>query len=119
MRTLKPGMAYVVRIMPRAERDLSILHKRIDAYHSRAAVEWYRGLKRAVLSLESSPNRCPVTPESRKLRHLLYGHRRDVYRVIYRVLEKKEEVQVIHIRHGARGAILWWPLSPKPSSKPL
>jgi len=37
-----------------------------------------------------------------KLRHLLYGHKPHVYHVIYRVLEKKKQVEVLHIRHGAR-----------------
>jgi toxin ParE1/3/4 len=53
-------------------------------------------------SLEEQPNRCPVTPESGKFRHLLYGNRPHVYRAIYRVLEKQKQVDVLHIRHGAR-----------------
>ena len=36
LRTSKPGMDYVVRVMPRAERDLSILYMRIDADDSGA-----------------------------------------------------------------------------------
>ena len=61
-----------------------------------------RGLKQAILSLEQNPNRNPATPESDRLRHLLYGNKPHVYRVIYRVLEKQKQVQVLHIRHGAR-----------------
>jgi plasmid stabilization system protein ParE len=33
---------------------------------------------------------------------LLYGHKPNVYRVIYRVLEKLKKVEVLTIRHGAR-----------------
>jgi hypothetical protein len=33
---------------------------------------------------------------------LLYGHKPHVYRVIYRVLEKQMQVNVLYIRHGAR-----------------
>jgi plasmid stabilization system protein ParE len=95
-------MAHRIKIMPRAERDLSALYQQIDAEQSGAAVKWYRSLKGAILSLEESPNRCPVTPENSKLRHLLYGHKPHIYRVIYRVLEKRKEVIVLHIRHGAR-----------------
>jgi plasmid stabilization system protein ParE len=58
--------------------------------------------KSAILSLEEQPNRCPVTPENEELRHLLYGKKPHVYRAIYRVLEKQKQVQVLHIRHGAR-----------------
>ncbi len=95
-------MAYLIRLMPRAERDLAALYEQIDAAHSGAARKWYEGLKEFILRLEQNPNRCPVTPESSKLRHLLYGHKPHVYRVIYRVREPQKEVEVLHIRHGAR-----------------
>lgn len=94
-------MAYSVRITPRAERDFTRLFTAIDGDHSETARQWYRGLREAMISLGQSPRRCPATLESRKLRHLLYGHRRHVYRVIYRVLEKQKIVEVLHIRHGA------------------
>lgn len=95
-------MAYLVSLTARAERDLARLYAQIDAEESDAALKWYRGLKEAILSLELQPNRCPVTPESDKFRQLLYGDKPHVYRVIYRVLEKQKQVEVLHIRHGAR-----------------
>ncbi len=95
-------MAYLVNFTFRAERDLTHLYWEIDAQNSEAALKWYRGLKDAILSLEQQPNRCPVTPESKKLRHLLYGHKPHIYRVIYRVLGRQKQVEVLHIRHGAR-----------------
>ncbi len=95
-------MAYLVDITPRAERHLAYRYREIDAQHSDAALEWYWGVKEAILSLELQPNRCPVTREHRELRHLLYGHKPHIYRVIYRVREKQKRVEVLHIRHGAR-----------------
>jgi plasmid stabilization system protein ParE len=95
-------MAYLVNVTARAERDFALLFYAINAEHSDAALKWYRGLKEAILSLEEQPNRCPETPENAKLRHLLYGHKPHVYRVIYRVTEKSKQVDVLHIRHGAR-----------------
>jgi toxin ParE1/3/4 len=95
-------MAYLVSITPRAERDFASLYQDINAEESDAALKWYRGLKEAVLSLEEHPDRCPVIPEKKQLRHLLYGNRPHVYRVIYRVMEKQKRVEVLHIRHGAR-----------------
>jgi toxin ParE1/3/4 len=95
-------MAYLVSLTSRAQRDLAHLYRQIDAAHSDAALIWYRGFKEAILSLEEKPNRCPVTPESDKLRHLLYGRKPHVYRAIYRVLEKPKRVEVLHVRHGAR-----------------
>ncbi len=95
-------MTYLVNVTVRAERDLALIFDVINAEHSEAAVKWYGGLKEAILSLEEQPNRCPETPETPKLRNLLYGHKPHVYRVIYRVTEKGRQVDVLHIRHGAR-----------------
>ena len=95
-------MAYLVSLTSRAQRDLAHLYAEINAGDSDAALSWYRGLKSAILKLEEQPNRCPVTPESAKFRHLLYGNKPHVYRVIYRVVENRKRVNVLHIRHGAR-----------------
>jgi len=95
-------MAYEVSITARAARDLSGLYDDINAFDSIAASRWYAGLKRSILSLEAHPNRCPATPENQKLRHLLYGHKPHIYRLIYRVLERQRRVEILHIRHGAR-----------------
>jgi plasmid stabilization system protein ParE len=96
-------MAYLVKLTARAERDLVHLYAEINAY-SEAALKWYRELKGAILSLKEQPNRCPPAPESDQFRHLLYGRKPHIYRVIYRVLEKQKQVEVLHIRHGARSA---------------
>ncbi len=95
-------MAYNVRFTDRAERDFASLFEQIDAEESDAALKWFRGLTEAVLSLEEMPHRCPATPEKPQFRHLLYGHKNHVYRVIFRVLEVKRTVEVLHLRHGAR-----------------
>ena len=95
-------MSYSVSFTARAQRDFAILFETIHADESDAAGKWYRGLKQAILRLEDSPNGCPHTPESPKLRHLLYGRKPHVYRVIFRVIEKEKRVEVLHIRHGAR-----------------
>jgi toxin ParE1/3/4 len=95
-------MAYLVSITARAERDLAQLYDSIGASDSDAARRWYTGLKRSILSLEELPKRCAATPENRKLRHLLYGDKPHIYRVIYRIVEKRRRVEILHIRHGAR-----------------
>jgi plasmid stabilization system protein ParE len=95
-------MAYVVDVTPHAERDLAGLYRQVNAEYSGTALEWYLGIKDAILSLEKHPNRCPVTRETDNVRHLLYGHKRNIYRVLYRVSEKQKRVEVLRIRHGAR-----------------
>jgi toxin ParE1/3/4 len=95
-------MAYLVSLMPRAKRDLKLLFEHIHATESVAAFRWYEGLKGAILSLEEHPTRGPAIPENKQLRHLLYGHKPHIYRVIYRVKERAKRVEILHIRHGAR-----------------
>lgn len=94
-------MAYAIEITARAARDFASLYTEIDAENSEAARKWYRGLRKAVLSLEEMPNRCPAARENPRLRHLLYGRKPRIYRVIYRVLEHERRVEILHIRHGA------------------
>ncbi len=95
-------MAYLVNISARAQRDLAQIYRRINAADSDAALKWYRGFNQAILGLEELPNRCPVTPENSKLRHLLYGNKPRIYRAIFRIVEKHKHVDVLSIRHGAR-----------------
>src|SRR5437588_4833391 len=98
----KLSMAYRVAITPRAERDLASLYLQINAADSEVARQWYLGLVAGILSLRRMPNRNPVTPENKRLRHLLYGGKPHVYHVIFRVLSKYRIVQVLPIRPGAR-----------------
>jgi toxin ParE1/3/4 len=90
-------MAYFVSLSARAERGFANLHEEIDAEHSVAALEWYRGLREAILSLSEHPKRCPRAPEDARFRHLLYGGRPRVYRVIYRIQDRQRRVDVLHI----------------------
>jgi toxin ParE1/3/4 len=93
-------MTYLVEFAARASRDLEILYTEKNAAESQATARWYNGLEEAVYALASFPLCCPVTPEARKakrkLRHLLYGKKPHVYRVIYEVDERQQEVWVLH-----------------------
>ena len=95
-------MTYLVNITQRAQRDLADLYDRIHAESPPAAGTWYRGLKAVILSLEEQPNRFPLIRKQQKLRHLLYGEKPNVYRVLYRVVERRKQVEIVLIRHGAR-----------------
>jgi len=100
------NMTYLVNFAARSVRDLEILYVEKNAAESHAAARWYNGLEQAVYALASYPDRCPVAPEARRakrnLRHLLYGKKPHVYRVIYEVDEGRQAVWVLTIRHGAR-----------------
>ena len=58
------------------------------------------------LSLDQHPARGPVIPENDSLRHLLYGRRRHIHRVIYSIDERDRVVTVLHIRHDARDTFM-------------
>jgi toxin ParE1/3/4 len=96
-------MAYRVELTLRAERDLNYIYAYILADDSDAAARWYFGLEDAIRKLRSFPRRCPVAPESKlsksKLRHLLYGSKRDVYRVIYDIDEPRKLIRIRAVRH--------------------
>jgi toxin ParE1/3/4 len=98
-------MAYRVELTLRAERDLDYLYERISADDSPAAARWFNGLEEVIDTLERFPRRCPIAPESRRskrrLRHLLYGAKRDVYRVIFEIEESRKTVRILTIRHAA------------------
>ena len=95
-------MAYAVNLAPQAMADLDSIFEAINAEHSQAAAEWYRHLETAILSLEHLPSRCSSTPERPNLRHLLFGNKPHVYRIIFSVDEARLIVNVAQIRHGAR-----------------
>lgn len=95
-------MAYRIKFTPRAARDLASIFVDIHAEDSEVARKWYKGLYEAIQTLDRLPNRCPATRENPRLRHLLYGHKPHIYRVIYRVLDNEKRVNILHIRHGAR-----------------
>ena len=101
-------MAYRVELTARAIRNLRRIHRDINAADSKQARAWFNGLEAAVFSLEEQPARSPMTPENSRLRHLLYGRKRHVYRIIYAIDERGGVVTVLHIRHGSRQ-----PLSPQ------
>jgi plasmid stabilization system protein ParE len=100
------SMAYHVEFAARAARDLEILYVEKNAEESQAAARWFNDLESAAFSLATYPNRCPLAPEGKKLkrglRHLLFGNKPHVYRIIYEVDERRITVSVLHIRHGAR-----------------
>jgi toxin ParE1/3/4 len=95
-------MTYKVEMTSRAQRDYTGLFLEINAQDSPTAVKWHHKLSKAILSLTEMPERCPAIRENARLKHLLYGRKPNVYRIIFRILEREKRVQVIHIRHAAR-----------------
>jgi len=99
-------MTYRVELTLRAARDLEDLYQQIRAAESPVAARWYNALEKAIRTLERFPRRCPLAPEAgkvkRQLRHLLYGRKPHVYRVLYEIDEPHNLIHILTIRHGAR-----------------
>lgn len=99
-------MAYRVELAKSAEAQLEELYLWVMRRAPRQGEAWFKGLERAILSLERHAERCPLAPESfdpdRPVRVLHYGRRPHVYRVFFSVDDHAKLVRVLHVRGGAR-----------------
>lgn len=95
-------MPYRVEITAQAKRDLDRIYQYIEAEESQLAAKWFNRLHTALQSLTEMLERSPLIHEGHNLRHLLYGDKPHVYRIIYRIREDRGTVTVLTIRHGAR-----------------
>ena len=95
---------FEVFILPSAERDIGDAYEWSAERDEAAANRWFNRLAEAMRSLETFPDRAPLAPESkfsqREIRELFHGRRHDKYRILFTVAER--EVDVLHVRHGAR-----------------
>jgi len=98
-------MQYLVSLTDRAVRDMELICEFVQADSSERAFAWFNDLAEAIYSLERCPERGAVTPESKKLRHLLFGKKPTTYRIIYTVDKRRAAVSILHIRHGARALL--------------
>ena len=97
-------MEFLLEIAEPAERDIDEAYLWLYEQSPSKADTWYRGLCRAIFSLRELPRRCPIAPESRdrdrEVRRLLYGRRRQMYRILYEIRGKT--VYILRLRHAAR-----------------
>ncbi len=101
-------MACRVRTTTKAKRDLdAILTRLLSQEAGEAGLRCFQGLREAVAALVHSPQRCALAPENARfpfeVRHLLYGRKPHIYRIIFTV--EGDTVSVLHIRHGRRQPI--------------
>src|ERR1039458_2369359 len=101
-------MAFRVKTTTQAKRDLDdILPRLVSREAGETGLSWFQGLHRAVATLADSPQRCALAPENAvfpfEVRHLLYGRKPHVYRIIFTIEGNK--IGRAHIRHGRRQPI--------------
>ncbi|BAU05840.1 type II toxin-antitoxin system RelE/ParE family toxin [Fischerella sp. NIES-3754] len=85
-------MAYRIEISSVAEAEADSAFLRLSQIISPSrASQWYAGLLQAIESLSQMPKGCPLAREneyfSQEIRQLLYGRGRNLYRILFTILE--------------------------------
>ncbi len=102
-------MKHRVEISSVAEAEADTAFLRLSQSTSPAqASKWYSGLLKAIESLSLMPKRCALAREnehfSQEIRQLLYGRGRNLYRILFTLLETEEAstVRILHVRHSSQ-----------------
>ena len=98
-------MIYRIIIEPTAEQGIRDAVRWKTARVSPAlAARWYNGLLKKVDTLKTHSSRCPLAAENDKfpedLRELIYGKRRNTYRIVFTI--RADTVHVLFVHHAAR-----------------
>lgn len=96
-------MGYKVEITEKAQEEVRDAVRWIAQHSLDKASLWHFELMRKVESLENSPVRCPLAPESKtheqEIRHLIF----DKYRILFII--EDETVYVLRVRHQAQNVL--------------
>ncbi len=100
-------MPFQVVFRPRARSDISATMTWLAWTSAARAARWRSGLLRIVENLETDPNRYGAADEADDLgvdlRQLLYGRRRNVYRVLFTIDD--QTVNVLRVRHATQDQV--------------
>lgn len=97
-------MEFRIEISHRALTDAAEYVAYIREIHKEpeAAARWFRGLIRAVHSLENRPQRCSLIPKRAafrlEIRHLIYH----THRIIFGIEKPERKVMIYRVYHGSR-----------------
>ncbi|NOT58625.1 MAG: type II toxin-antitoxin system RelE/ParE family toxin [Acidobacteria bacterium] len=95
-------MTHSVIISPKAENDFTEIVLELVELSPAKTEKFYFGCRKAMDSLATFPARCPLVPESKKLkrqvRHLLY----EQYRIVFKIEDETDTVKIIRVRHQKR-----------------
>ena len=98
-------MTFRVETTAAAEQDANaILDWLLSEHAGETGIRRFEALQDAIASLGEFPARCPLAPENTafpfEVRHMLYGRKPHVYRILFAI--EDQIVYVLHIRHGRR-----------------
>ncbi len=94
-------MEYRVALADSAKADADLLYARIVAAAPLRGPLWFEELLQSIRSFSRIPRRSPRATASGRVRCLLFGKHRNLYRILYEIDERNRRVIVLHIRHGA------------------
>ncbi len=96
-------MSYQVVIDEEAEQEMKEAAHWIAQHAPETAALWYFDIAKAIESLQDSPARCPLAPESRTfgddIRQLIFGK----YRILFVIDD--EVVRVLRVRHSRQDTL--------------
>lgn len=97
-------MSHTLTISARAMADIRATVAWLSQRSSSAAARWHGSVLAAIRTLADNPERCPLADEAVALgvdlRQMLYGRRRNVYRVLFTI--DGQTVNILRVRHAAR-----------------
>jgi len=98
-------MTYRIIIEETAAREIRrVVRWKTQNSSLTVASRWYNGLLKKVATLRTHPTRCPIASESEKfpfeIRELLYGRRRQVFRIIFTIAG--DTVSMLFVHHSAQ-----------------
>jgi plasmid stabilization system protein ParE len=101
-------MTYRIVIEPTAERGIrSAVRWKTEHATPAIAARWYNGLQKKIATLRTHPARCPLAAENDKfpidIRVLIYGRRRDVFRILFTIQD--DMVSVLFVHHASRAEL--------------
>jgi toxin ParE1/3/4 len=89
-----------VRYSPRATRDLDAIHEYLAKRSPRGAVNVMATIFASVEFIRRNPEAAPAVQKIAGVRGVVVNRYR--FKVFYRVIERDDVVEIVHVRHTSR-----------------
>ena len=98
-------MAYEVQIMPSAEADLKEYADHIASESQTQARKWLNEAWKLIFGLADYPKKFAVCEESEQVGEEVRDVVHYSHRIVYRIVDEQNVVQVLRVWHGSRRAL--------------
>ena len=100
-------MVFQVRISRKAEIEIEAAYEWLKQSNASYADRWFQGLMNRLATLQEKPKRCSLATENNvfpeEVRQLLYGKRKNVYRILFVIREST--VFIVYVRHSKQALL--------------